>query len=139
MNNLHAKALRGYAWLLTTPPEFDASRDDETGLWEIMKIVEKGWNEQWETYSSNVSDSMFLAFCEDRGWIEAAEDEGVEWNEWVTVQDGNFTVSVNNRTDGSGYDWDIWCNRSSNMIDSGSKPTRAEARKAAIEAARELQ
>jgi hypothetical protein len=138
-NDLHAKALRGYAWLLTTPPEFDASRNDETGLWDVTKRVRGGWNEEWETYSENVSDSMFIAFCEDRGWQDA-EDEGVEWvTERQNASIGTLKLQVT--PDYSSKDW-CWSIHDESRVPTfqcrGYEPTRAEARRAAIEAARGL-
>lgn len=85
-----------------------------------------------------------IAFAEDRGWQDHVPDagnmvDGVEW-EVKTINStmiGNLSVAVRNEPDGS-HSWTVWDNEDwdGKPLAEGTAPTREEARRQAVEAAR---
>lgn len=136
MNDLHARALRAAEWL----------NDRLTDRKDYIKPINRGVLDslgqeplyQWydELSSSKKTNRGLIAEAEDLGWIDTAEDEGTEvTGERCKIED--FLVEWELADDGN-WDWRIMRESPRGFFGVGVAPTRAEARRAALEAARGL-
>lgn len=133
---LHDKALRAAEWL--------KARDTVKFHPEIRKGSQVGWLIQ--ALNTGVyferTDREFIAFCEDRGWQDdhigdankMVKADGVEWKTVVeSCKIGKFSITVGLWA--NGFEWGVWIDPLS-IVAEGTAPTREEARRQAVEAAR---
>lgn len=138
-NDLHAKALRAARWAKANNyqvnhfPKVGNMKGDN---WTIRS------NGMDVNYQKRMESDEFIEYCEDRGWQDA-ESDGVEWTEKVvdsavlTINNAPVKITVHNCMRGNGHEWQWSADKQGTLL-IGTKPTRAEARKAAVEAARGL-
>jgi len=131
MSDLTAKARRAAEWL--------KARDTV----KFSPEIRKGTKVRWLIQALNTgvyferTDREFIAFCEDRGWQDQDQEaDGVEWkpNEELADIEGGFIRICGNSKDSDSFYWAVYKN--SDRVAKGLAPTRAEARRQAVEAAR---
>ncbi len=104
----------------------------------------EGWDGDWDEFLGvmyfnipelSINEVEMVKYCEDRGWQDQEQEaDGVEWRTVVESCDvGKFNIIVGIRK--NGFEWGVWVDPLTLRAE-GTAPTRAEARRQAVEAAR---
>lgn len=158
-SELHAKAQRAAEWLKSGG--WDVRHRDERWTAYSPGYGTEDYSLPYDDFRG--SGRLLIAFCEDQGWqdsqslaVDNADDnsqeltghasepqekveaDGVEWEtktEEATLGTLDLLVSLDDL--GQGYTWAIWDNDKAPTFQcSGTAPTRSEARRQSVEAAR---
>lgn len=137
MSALTAKARRAAEWFKEHKQGKCFANQDLDGWGIYSRFTLGDGSQRYAMTDGPFSDRLLIAFCEDRGWQDQDQEaDGVEWyatEEYAAFNECELAVILT----GDGFRWKaIPVEESNRRMVSGTAPTRAEARAAAVEAAR---